>query len=309
LADGVNYSADVDTTIAPGKYSFDGSTEGDTPGTAGNFEVRERDTTIFQVAQTDDNKLFSRSKIGATAWSAWSEYAPSDPSSSKIIILEGEVHTTSSINFMLTKPSMELRIVSPGGGGGGGNPEPYAQPGGLAGNSGTVVDITFTRTGVSPMTVSGDIGVSGTGGAMYTDGVDGDDASVNIGGTAIVVYGGKGGKKGGIISDITPSIRTEPTINGSTMYVGVKYVTAQGTFIVTGIWHSYSAIPLENTGIGMPGVSPFDSGIYSMPIPGGTSAPSNAIGYSGAGGWSEYGGAGLAGPGGTGGPGSITFYT
>lgn len=75
LADGINYSADMDATITPGKYSFDGSTAGDTPGTAGNFEVRERNTTIFQVAQTDDNELLSRTKVGVGAWSAWKELA------------------------------------------------------------------------------------------------------------------------------------------------------------------------------------------------------------------------------------------
>lgn len=214
LADGINYSEDIDTTVTPGKYSFDGSTAGDTPGTAGNFEVRERDTTIFQVAQTDDNKLLSRSKIGATAWSAWSEYTARPEIAVQETIFQGPPAGSPSDTFTYTvgveDTSIDLRVVSPGGGGGGGGGtanngyNDYGAVGGAGGSAGVTVHVTFTGLPANS-TIEVTLGPAGAGGSKGLNTPPGGP-----GGTP----GGAGGAGG------TCSLRvSEPSIPGYTLEV------------------------------------------------------------------------------------------
>lgn len=236
LADGINYAADIDGTVTPGKYSFDGSTVGDIPGTAGNFEVRERDTTIFQVAQTDDNKLFSRSKIGVGAWSAWAEYATEtyvDNSIRKVFVdqtvIMGPVAGSSAIQYTYTIDewdlSVHLRLISPGGGGGGGGgtdnngDDDYGAVGGAGGSSGSVVAMSLT--GFPPGTlIQVGLGAAGSGGTKGLNispggtpggaGGDGQACTIRVQQPGMAVRaldvtipggkGGPGGTRGGINS-------------------------------------------------------------------------------------------------------------
>jgi len=217
---------------------------------------------------------------------------------------------------------IKFHIVSPGGGGGGGHATQYYGPGGLAGNSGMALDILYIRNLGGPYTVSTSIGAAGAGGALGdiynppTDGQAGGDVTIDIDGISIVVYGGKGGLKGGTGGAYTPPTpRSEPTINGNTVYDGGVYTFGNGTFIVKSIYHSYSSYGETGAhsgapynGIGRAGVSPMsDHTGEGTPVAPSQSAPSTAIGTSGGGGTSEYGGY-TATAGGTGGPGMVIVY-
>ena len=238
-------------------------------------------------------------------------------------VLMGSVSSMSSFGGnAISSRYIKFHIVSPGGGGGGGHATQYYGPGGQAGNSGMALDILYIRNLGGPYTVSTSIGAAGAGGALGdiynppTDGQAGGDVTIDIDGISIVVYGGKGGLKGGggtIGANTPPTPRSEPTINGNTVYDGGVYTFGNGTFIVKSIYHSYSSYgpsggQSEFYGMGKEGVSPMSSHTgEGTPVPSPQSAPATAIGTSGAGGISEWGGF-TATAGGTGGPGMVIVY-
>lgn len=361
LATGINnvdfVGSNIDAISTPGEYYFGTNTSGTKPSTYGLLKVwRESLDAIYQIVQSSDeanNKMFSRCYRNGT-WGPWTEYAntPSMPSLSGYAtetyvnnalplpaVLMGSVGSPSTFGGnTISSRYIKFHIVSPGGGGGGGHQNAYQGPGGLAGNSGMAVDILYIRNLGEPYTVSISIGVAGVGGAAGdfnnppTDGQAGGNVTIDIDGIPIVVYGGKGGKKGGgSEARGAPTPRSEPTINDNTVYAGGVYTFGNGTFIIENIYHSYTSYGATGdhrddpkNGIGRKGVSPMTSHTgESTPVPGvspvtsltgeGTpvpspqSAPSTAIGTSGAGGISEYGGY-IPTAGGTGGPGMVIVY-
>ena len=244
------------------------------------------------------------------------EYAWGASTAAETRVIKGLIGSTVTDSITLTRSAMRIYIVSPAGGGGGGDSDQYAQPGAFAGNSGMILDVLYTHTYNTAVAVSVTIGIPGPGGTFGsnpTDGQDGGNVTVTVDGVPIVVFGGKGGKRGGLgIYAGDPTPRGEPTINGNTVYVGELYSVGQNSFLVNSIYHTYSATPPSSTGNGMPGVSPktrvfsegtpIAGGYYTTP---GESAPYTAIGTSGGGGASEYGGNFTGSNGGSGGPGLV----
>lgn len=345
LVTGINSLAgnsyNIDTVFLPGEYYFDIDTLGNRPCNYGLLKVwRESSVVVYQIVQSSDetnNKMFSRC-YRTGLWGPWTEYATTSsmPSLSGYAtetyvnnalpspaVLMGSVGSTSSFGGnTISSRYIKFHIVSPGGGGGGGHATAYYGPGGLAGNSGMALDILYIRNLGAPYTVSISIGAAGAGGALGdinnppTDGQAGGDVTIDIDGIPIVVYGGKGGKKGGGLEAMgVPTPRSEPTINGNTVYDGGVYTFGNGTFVVKNIYHSYTSYGetgdhsgVPQNGIGREGVSPMTSHTgEGTPVPPPQSAPSTAIGTSGAGGTSEFGGY-TATAGGTGGPGMVIVY-
>jgi len=248
LADGINYSADIDATVAPGKYSFDGSTTGDTPGTAGNFEVRERDTTIFQVAHTDDNKLLSRRY--SAGWGPWVDY--SSNVSPSVTYIEGsdapgDPDVTSTVSVRGT-----IRIiVTTGGGGGGGGGGANAGAGpfydgwpGTGGGAGVKAVLEYCSDSIDAYDVDiviaaaadGGMGGIGDGGFPGENQQPGDDgevgASVTItikGSNPITLEGGRPGKGG---YQFDAGISGSRTVQGSG--VGTSLVSCLGNYLEIG---------------------------------------------------------------------------
>lgn len=336
-----NSGYDIDQVATPGEYYFGINTSGTKPSTYGLLKVwREHVGKLYQIVQSADespNRMFSRYHSNGT-WGPWTEYATTSnmPSLSGYAtetyvnnalpipaVLMGSVGSTSSFGGnTISKKYLKFHIVSPGGGGGGGHATAYYGPGGLAGNSGMVLDILYIRNLGAPYTVNISIGAAGVGGALGdinnppTDGQAGGDVTIDIDGIPIVVYGGKGGKKGGgVEARGVPTPRSEPTINGNTVYEGGVYTFGNGTFVVKNIYHSYTSYgetgdhsDVPKNGIGREGVSPMTSHTgEGTPVPPPQSAPSTAIGTSGAGGTSEFGGY-IPTAGGTGGPGMVILY-